>query len=373
LRDKVAEETRTWVREGRPDVRRWRHELLDPARRLLCEAGLLAAMERAADVADFLIPEAEWLLAALLCSGTDHGSREAIGMRLSEIGDPRPGVGLIDGVPDILWCDIAVPEDGGEVEIVGHGRFEVAPFRMAAYPVTYAQYRAFLEAADGYRSDEWWTDLERAPEPGSQLRPYASYPADHVSWLDATAFCRWLSGRLGFEVRLPDEWEWQWAAQSARPDFIYPWGPEWREGLANTYESDIGRTTAAGMYPGGRSLQGVYDLAGNLWEWCRNEYGNPRQVQPGGDESRVLRGGSWAAFRAARARTTAATTTRTTAAASAAFVWCVRPPSAERRSAGHWTLILCALNRAQRGRARFYPQAPRGKSNAVSTRDAWLG
>jgi formylglycine-generating enzyme required for sulfatase activity len=114
-----------------------------------------------------------------------------------------------------------------------------------------------------------------------------------VSWFDATAFCRWLSARLGAEVRLPDEWEWQWAAQSARPEYAYPWGPEWRDGLANTYESGIGRTTAVGMHPGGRSLQGVYDLAGNVWEWCRNQYENPGDTDPGGDGSRVLRGGSW--------------------------------------------------------------------------------
>jgi formylglycine-generating enzyme required for sulfatase activity len=149
--------------------------------------------------------------------------------------------------------------------------------------VTYAQYRAFLEAEDGYSANAWWEDLKQESEPAGQLRPYASYPADYVSWYDATAFCRWLSARLGFEVRLPDEWEWQWAAQSGRPDHAYPWGTEWQEGLANTYEAGIGRTTAVGMYPDGRSLQGVYDLAGNVWEWCRNLRDEPRRNEPRGD------------------------------------------------------------------------------------------
>ena len=85
LRDKVADEARIWVGEGRPDARRWRHELLDRARRLLADADLLAMMEGERDVADFLIPEAEWLLAELLCSGTDHLRREVIGLRLSEM------------------------------------------------------------------------------------------------------------------------------------------------------------------------------------------------------------------------------------------------------------------------------------------------
>lgn len=47
------------------------------------------------------------------------------------------------------------------------------------------------------------------------------------------------------------------------------------------------------MYLGGRSAQGVYDLAGNLWEWCRNERDDPRRTQAGGDGSRLLPGGSW--------------------------------------------------------------------------------
>jgi formylglycine-generating enzyme required for sulfatase activity len=55
----------------------------------------------------------------------------------------------------------------------------------------------------------------------------------------------------------------------------------------------IGRATAVGMYPEGRSLQAVYDLVGNVWEWCRNSYGDPHQKTPKQDEPRGVRGGSW--------------------------------------------------------------------------------
>lgn len=263
LRNRVREEARVWADGGRPAVRLWKHELLDPARRLLADAGLLADLERDADRADFLAPEADWLLAELLCRSTDHARREAIGIRLSEIGDPHQGVGLReDRLPDNLWCEIPA----GEVEIEDHGAFQVAPFRIAAYPVTYAHYKAFLEAEDGYRARRWWDDLQQEPAPGRQWRPYASYPADRVSWWDATAFRRWLSSRLGVEVRLPDEWEWQWAAQGADPRFAYPWVSEWQDGVANTEEAGTGRTTAVRMYPAGCSAQGAYDLAGNVRE-----------------------------------------------------------------------------------------------------------
>jgi hypothetical protein len=192
-------------------------------------------------------------------------------------------------VPDILWW--ALP--GGRVQVEGHGPFDVEPFGMTAYPVTWAQYRAFLEDCDGYRSKRWRRGLTHGNEPGEHLWAYPNYPAINVFWFDAMAFCRWLSERRGKAIRLPDEWEWQWAAQSAEPGYLYPWGEEWRDHAANTDESGIGRTIAVGVYPAGRSHQGVYDLAGNVWEWCRNAYDDPNAKRPGKDESRVLRGGSW--------------------------------------------------------------------------------
>ncbi|MER2625319.1 MAG: SUMF1/EgtB/PvdO family nonheme iron enzyme, partial [Accumulibacter sp.] len=59
----------------------------------------------------------------------------------------------------------------------------------------------------------------------------------------------------------------------------------------------INRTTAVGMYPEGRSLQDVYDLAGNVWEWCRNSYTDLREKTPEQDAPRVVRGGSWLSAR----------------------------------------------------------------------------
>ncbi len=288
-RTQVEVEARTWATIGHPERLRWPHEILEPARALLAETELLDELERDPSIGDFLTPEPAWLLAGLLCSRVEAVQREEIGLRLAQIGDPRCGLGVEDGLPRIRWCDIPA----GEVRIEAHGRFDVAPFRIAAYPVTQAQFVAFLDARDGFAAPDWWTQLRRTPPVCGPARRHGNYPATHVCWFEAVAFCRWLSARLGYEVRLPDEWEWQWAAQSARPGYIYPWGRDWREGHANTDEGSVGRATAVGMYPAGRSAQGAYDLAGNTWEWCRNRYDKPHIVAADPDSARVLRGGSW--------------------------------------------------------------------------------
>ena len=83
LRQRVEEEARAWRDGGRPDYLRWKHERLAPARALLAEADLLDQLEQEDEVADFLTSELDWLLAELLCSGTDHTRREDIGRRLS--------------------------------------------------------------------------------------------------------------------------------------------------------------------------------------------------------------------------------------------------------------------------------------------------
>ena len=159
---------------------------------------------------------------------------------------------------------------------------------MARHPVTVAQWRPFLEAADGYDA------LVRRPlgwEPDPQ-RGRDNQPATWVTWIEAVAFCDWLSARLGYEVRLPTEWQWQQAASGGDSTRSYPWG-EWEEGRANTVDSELGRTTAVGLYPHGGSAQGVLDLAGNVWEWCLNQYETPANVSRGGEAGRVVRGGSW--------------------------------------------------------------------------------
>ncbi len=219
----------------------------------------------------------------------------------------------------------------GRVELEdGHGAFEVPAFLIAKYPVTNAQYAKFIEAG-GYREKQWWTDAgweareqerswnsskgewEPTGKPWTEPRYWkdkewngAECPVVGVSWYEAGAFCRWLSEVSGEPVTLPTEQQWQWAAQGDE-GYVYPWGNEWDGTHCNHSVKPNGskRTTPVTLYPEGVSPFGVMDMSGNVWEWCLNDYRQPRTIDVDAQaERRALRGGSWInagtdAFRAA--------------------------------------------------------------------------
>jgi formylglycine-generating enzyme required for sulfatase activity len=175
---------------------------------------------------------------------------------------------------------------------------------MARYPVTIAQFQAFLDKC--HREDGWHLppgspfDLGAWgwPPPKHRAR-HDNHPADSVNWFDACAFCHWLGACLEFEVRLPTEFEWQRAATSGDSTRTYPWGPDWDPAAepwrANTFESELGRSTAVGMYPAGASPGGILDMAGTIYEWCHNVFDDPDDTVfvTSSEDRRVLRGGSW--------------------------------------------------------------------------------
>ncbi|MEO0972094.1 MAG: SUMF1/EgtB/PvdO family nonheme iron enzyme [Pseudomonadota bacterium] len=115
------------------------------------------------------------------------------------------------------------------------------------------------------------------------------------------AFCRWLSARTapsldGDIVRLPTEWEWQWAAQGGDQQRPYPWGEESPDEarLCCIAASESGGTTPVGLFPDGVSRDGLVDMLGNIWEWCLNDYDDPATTATDAAvESRTIRGGSW--------------------------------------------------------------------------------
>ncbi len=125
----------------------------------------------------------------------------------------------------------------------------------------------------------------------------ADHPIVNVSWDDATAYCRWLSQQTGRRVTLPTEAQWEKAARG-EDGREFPWGNTFD---GNRLHRSATGTASVGSFPGGASPYGVLDMAGNVWQWCADYYGDtyyqssPKQ-NPTGPASgiyRVFRGGSW--------------------------------------------------------------------------------
>lgn len=167
-------------------------------------------------------------------------------------------------------------------------------FRIARFPVTNAQYAAFLTAT-GHAAPLMWND-RRFNDP---LQPVVG-----VDWSDALAFCAWLNSigaaLAGAEVDLPTEAEWEYAARG-RDARRFPWGTVAPDAQLAVFAAEGPRPV--GKRPLGRSPWGVEEMAGNVWEWTRDAWmarylDAPRlhvDICHVGvrDSPRVVRGGSW--------------------------------------------------------------------------------
>ena len=149
-------------------------------------------------------------------------------------------------------------------------------FEIGKYPVTNAQFAEFIGAADGYANEDWWDysiyALRWRRAHPQAIRPKLvgpDHPCVNVCWYEALAFSRWLSDRAGMNLSLPTEQQWQRAAQGD-DGRLFPWGNEFDKNRANTRESRVRMTTLVMRYQNGVSPYGVYDMAGNVWEWCLN-------------------------------------------------------------------------------------------------------
>ena len=202
--------------------------------------------------------------------------------------DNRSGL----GIDDIDWVEIPAGEfifsEEGEL---GKQTLHLETYRMSRYPVTNAQFQAF--AADGgYETDDWWQDLEKPDSLPNHRWAESNRPVENVSWYDAMAFCRWLSNKMGLDIRLPIEQQWEKAARGT-DGRKYPWGNAFESERLNA-EGKLGETSTVGIYPNGESPYGLMDMAGNVWEWCLNQYEEPQiTIADISGTYRVLRGGSW--------------------------------------------------------------------------------
>ncbi len=305
-------DARQWREKAKNASYQWSHERVREAVAALRQVGAEVVLN--ANEQEFLGPiDPEAMIEELDKPETAHKRRLLIGERLDVLGEPpsRWGGGVDENrTPRIHWC----PVPGGTVtvsilsdpndpysELEDQRPKKVQAFHIACYPVTVAQYRAFIEAKDGWGEKAWWGDDLYRDDDGNtyEFGRFGNHPTVYVSWFDAVAFCRWLSGRLGFEVRLPDEWEWQQAATGGDHNNVFPWGADWdakqEPWRANTFESRLGGVTAVGMYPAGAAPTGALDMAGTVWEWCLNKFEKTEVIQSGARDfdRRVLRGGSW--------------------------------------------------------------------------------
>ena len=228
---------------------------------------------------------------------------------LREVEDP-----LSPSDPDMMLIPVGdfdmgsrSSDDVGDDEKPRHTVYLDA-FHIDKYEVTNAQYKKFVEANPQWQKDripekyhdgdylKHWNGNDYPPDRGN-------HPVVYVSWYAAMAYAEWHGKRL------PTEAEWEKAARGDRYGRDYAWGDSLDPDKAN-YGENVGGTTPVGTYAA--NGYGLYDMTGNVWEWCLDEYDadfysvspsrNP--VAGGTVESivsdftnvksvRVLRGGSW--------------------------------------------------------------------------------
>ncbi len=222
-------------------------------------------------------------------------------------------------------------EDGDSDEKPVHS-VTVSSFNMGKFEITVAQFKAFVDDA-GYNGKTdaetdggsyVWTGSKwdkkaginwRHDEEGA-TRTNLNYPVVHVSWNDATAYCQWLSRKTGKNYRLPTEAEWEYAAGNGTKHTKYSWG---NSDPSSSKGGNVADETAKSKFPSWTTFSGysdgyvyaapigsftandfgIYDMTGNVWEWCgdwKGEYSSSSQKDPTGAVSgsyRVFRGGCW--------------------------------------------------------------------------------
>ena len=185
----------------------------------------------------------------------------------------------------IYWTEeIEDTEDIDEITI--------SPFRMGATPVTWGIWKEYLETI-------------ALPGKGIQLPddPGWGYPDDHpvvnVSWndiMDPGGFCEWASAVAGFELTLPTDAQWEYAARGGKNQLEYPWGDDFDTSklwFSEKQTAAVDRTNR--IY---RNGYGLTDMVGNVWQWCadyKNDYRLTGKDPVDTEESdyRCIRGAHW--------------------------------------------------------------------------------
>jgi formylglycine-generating enzyme required for sulfatase activity len=201
---------------------------------------------------------------------------------------------------------------------------ELEAFHLALRPVTYREWKLFLDETGFHWGGEWWAIdrrfRTRVPFAGRRYArvlvyppEMAEYPIVAVSQAEALAYCEWLSARVGRCCGLPTEEQWEKAARGA-DGRTYPWGetrprpeiqwqrrfpvgletylfsllvPARREWARAGWYWRVGAPLPVGAIPQNVSPFGCRDMSGNIWEWTTTLY------NPNLSDFHVVKGGSW--------------------------------------------------------------------------------
>jgi formylglycine-generating enzyme len=217
--------------------------------------------------------------------------------------DPEEFLAAKDGAPMVVIpagsFPMGVPDgdrDGGRDEYPRH-EVLVDTFAIDKYEVTNGLYLAFVKST-GHRVPQNPKNPTRNLWQGDSItNSLVDRPVINVDWFDAEAYCRWAGKRL------PTEAEWEKAAKGTS-DRRFPWGNvEPTAKHLNYNQRWMGEKTLmpVGSYEAGKSPFGVYDMAGNVWEWVNDWYDpqyyekspekNPQGPKTG--SKKVIRGAGW--------------------------------------------------------------------------------
>jgi formylglycine-generating enzyme len=223
---------------------------------------------------------------------------------------PLLGIGFTEGTLKAGENDgmILVPAGDFMMGMGENQRYEsVAAFYIDKFEVSNADYKKFLawikkNSDKSVRHPDQPADKDHTPRHWKKFRPALlketgiaklqefdddtftkdNHPVVGIDWYDAYAYAKWV------KKRLPTEAEWEKAAKGTE-DNIWPWGKEWKFALCNSggYEWKGERdgyiySAPVDAYPEGQSPYGVYNMAGNVWEWTADDFDSDKKVIKGG-------------------------------------------------------------------------------------------
>lgn len=183
----------------------------------------------------------------------------------------------------------------GRVTAEGRGNADEQPrhkvyvknFYIDRHEVTNQQYKAFADNTEN-RFPRHWNGED--PPDGKK-----DHPVIYINWFEANDYCHWIGKRL------PSEAEWEKAARGTQ-GLRFPWGNTFDVAKANTPQRSLSLekkmdTMPVGSFEEGKSPYGIYDMAGNVYEWTMNWYKphphNPQPNQHYGEKNKIVKGGSY--------------------------------------------------------------------------------